>query len=90
MNEEKIKKRIVALTIGAVMLIVILISVLVYQFISIGVEINKRNELDEAIAEYLVLKDNADKELEAYSSYWWIVQRARELGYSFDGEHLYK
>ena len=90
MNEEKFKRKVVAITVGAVMLVVILLSVLIFQLVSIGVEVNKREELDAAIAEYNLLKDEAGKELEAYSSYWWIVQRARELGYSFDGEHLYK
>ena len=90
MNEEKFKRKVVAITVGAVLLIVILLSVLVFQLVSIGVEVKKQKELDAAIAEYNLLKEEAGKELEAYDSYWWIVQRARELGYSFDGEHLYK
>lgn len=90
MNEDKFKRRVVAFTVGAVLLVVILVSVLVYQLISFSIEKKKNRELDAKIAEYVQLKEDADKELEAYDSYWWIVQRARELGYSFDGEKLYK
>lgn len=90
MNEDKFKRKVVAFTVGAVLLVVILVSVLAYQLISISIERKKLNELDAKIAEYLELKEDASKELDAYDSYWWIIQRARELGYSFDGEKLYK
>ena len=89
MTESKFKRVVVSLTVGAVLLIVILVSVLVYQLVSINKAVAKREELDNAIKEYNILKEDADKQLEAYSSYWWIVQRARELGYSFDGDKLY-
>lgn len=90
MNEDKFKRRVIAFTVGAVLLVIILVSVLFYQLISISVERKKLRQLDAKIIEYNQLKEDADKELEAYDSYWWIVQRARELGYSFDGEKLYK
>ncbi len=90
MNEESFKRKVIALTVGAVLLVFILVSVLFYQLISISSERKKQRELDAKIIEYNQMKEDADKELEAYDSYWWIVQRARELGYGFDGEKLYK
>ena len=90
MNEDKFKRKVIAYTVGAVLLVVILVSVLFFQLISIFVSRKKIKELDAKIIEYNQLKEDADKELEAYDSYWWIVQRAREVGYSFDGEKIYK
>ena len=90
MNEGKLKKVIVASTVGAVLLLVILIAVMIFQLISINV--HKRNDaaLDEQIGIYKELKETNEDALKERSTYWWIVQRARELGYYFDGEKLYK
>ncbi len=89
MTEEKRKRLIVSATVGAVLLIVILIFVMVFQLVSIG---NKKREikaLNDKIAEYKVLIEDETKVKEARSSYWWIVSRARELGYCFDGDEIY-
>lgn len=63
---------------------------MIFQLISINV--HKRNvaALDEQIGIYKELKETNEGALEERSTYWWIVQRARELGYYFDGEKLYK
>ncbi len=89
-SEKKFKKLVVASTVGAVLLLAILIFVMCFQLISIGVENRKLEELNAEIATYKQLLEEGDKTLEARSSYWWIVQRARELGYVFDGDHVYK
>ena len=90
MNEEKTKRVIVATTIGAVLLLVVLLAVMVFQLISISVHRKNERALDEQIAIYKELKATNEDALEERSTYWWIVQRARELGYYFDGEKLYK
>jgi len=90
MTEEKLKRVTVATTVGAVLLAIVLLFVLVFQLISIKVEKDKLAELDAAIVEYKRLIDEGTEELDARSEYWWIVKRARELGYRFDGDKIYK
>ena len=46
--------------------------------------------LNAEIATYKQLLEEGDKTIEARTSRWWIEQRARELGYIFDGDHIYK
>ncbi len=72
------------------LLLVVLLGVLIFQFVSIGVEKSKKAELEKSIAEYKRLIDGGEEELAARSEYWWIVKRARELGYRFDGDKIYK
>ncbi len=83
MNEEKFKRVVIASTVGAVLLLVILISVLVYQLIAIGVQKKKEEELIAKYEEYNKLTDEEKAKLEAVNSYWYIVQEAREMGYFF-------
>lgn len=90
MNEGKLKRVIIATTVGAVLLLVILIAVMVFQLISIGVHKKKEAELNAQIAIYKELKETSEDALEERSAYWWIVQRARELGYYFDGDKIYR
>lgn len=88
MTEEKFKRTVVAVTVGAVLLVAVLVCVMVYQLIAIGVHKNKIASLNAEIERYKLLRDNEEKSIEARSSYWWIVQRARELGYVFDGDKV--
>ena len=50
MNESKLKKVIVAVTVGAVALMFFLVSFLVYQLVFINTEKRKGEELTEKIA----------------------------------------
>lgn len=81
MTEAKAKKLIVASTVGAILLIVILIAVMVYQLIAIGVENRKKAEYESAIAEYNRLIEEGEDILVLRSKKAWISRRARELGY---------
>lgn len=90
MTEAKAKRIAIAVTIGAVILAFVLFCVLVFQFVEIGKGKAKYNELNTEIARYKELKENGENTLEARSSYWWIVSRARELGYVFDGDKILK
>lgn len=83
MSESKFRKLIVALTVGAVLLFVILLSVMVYQLVSISNEKKKETELINAITEYEKLIEEGCDTLEARSSRWWIERRARELGLNY-------
>lgn len=81
MEKSKAERLIVAITAGAVLLVVILVSVLVYQLISINVKNRQVAELEAKIAEYNQLIEDGENVKEARSMRWWIEQRARELGY---------
>lgn len=83
MTESKAKRLIVAFTSGAVLLLVILVSVLAYQLVSIGIAKNKRAELEEQIAIYTQLTEENKNTLEARKQKWWIERRAREIGYKY-------
>lgn len=83
MTESKIKRLIVALTSGAVLFMAILVSVLVYQLVSIKVARNEIKELEKQIAIYTELTEDKKSTLSARRQKWWIERRARELGYKF-------
>jgi len=60
---------------------VILVSVLVYQLISIKVKRNQIAELENRIAYYNQLTEEERKENQYRYELDWIENRARELGY---------
>ena len=62
---------------------------MVFQLISIGNKKRQINEINDKIAEYKVLIEDETQVKEARDTYWWIVGRARELGYCFDGDKIY-
>ena len=89
MTEEKAKRLIVAGTVGAVVLVVVLLMVMVYQLISIGVKRNKINELEERIAEYNRLIESGEDTIKVRSEARWIEREARELGYIFKDDIIH-
>ena len=88
MTESKVKRMIVALTVGAVFLLVTLLSIMVYQMISIKVEKERIDYLKQKTAEYILLKEQGEETIEQRTMREWIEREARKLGYrySFDGE----
>ncbi len=83
MTEDKFKRIVVATTVGAVLLMFILVSVLVYQLIAISGQKKREEELIAKYQEYSRMTDEEKAKLEAVNSYWYIVQEAREMGYYF-------
>ena len=81
MTEKKFKRLIVAMTVGAVMLMVILIMIMVFQLISIKVYENEIVILKEKIAYYNDLNETGERVLEQRQLERWIKIRAQELGY---------
>ena len=64
MEESKFKKLVVAGTVGAVLLAVILLFVMVYQLVSIGLKQKQLDEYNAAIARYeQLIKDGETQEL---------------------------
>ena len=86
MTEAKAKRVIVASTVGAVLLLFILISVMVYGIIALNHERQKGRELEQKITEYNRLIKEGEDTLEARSLRAWIEMRARELGYVFESD----
>jgi predicted membrane protein len=83
MTEEKTKKVIIASTIGAVLLAVILVSVLVYQLIAMGVEKRRIKYFEDAIAECEQMIADGENEKLAYLKRDWIIKQAYKYGYIF-------
>ena len=83
MSELKLKKLIVAITVGAVLLVVILSSIMVYQLISIRAENKRIEKLELKIAEYKKLIENGEFTIKERSDYEWLKREARKLGYEF-------
>ena len=80
MTEEKAKRLIVAGTVGAVLLAVILLAVMIYQMVAISVY-KKRIEVYEAnIAKYEQLISLGEQTKEVYALRTWIEKEARKLG----------
>ena len=78
-----------AITVGAVMLLVILLSVMINQLISIDVKQKELAKLNEKIAEYKTLIERGEDTIEVRSTRQWIIREARQLGYIFDGDNIY-
>lgn len=86
MKENEFKKLVLSLTVGAVLLLVLLLFIMIYQLFSIRALKRQEAELESKIAEYELLIDNAEDTLEARQMRWWIERRARELGYVYVGD----
>ena len=90
MNESKAKRLIIATTVGAVLLVVILLAVLIYQMIAIGVENRRIADLNAKIAECDRLIEEGVDVKNARSQRDWIIYEARKLGYIFEGDSIIK
>ena len=84
MNELKLKKIILASTVGAVLLLVFLLSIMVYQLISIKVKKDDEAYLTQKIAEYEALIAEGEETFNERSMREWIEREARRLGYVYN------
>ncbi len=89
MTESKAKRLIVALTVGAVLLLVCLLSVWIYQLVAINLKEKQLAEINAEIEIYQELIKEGENTIEVRSSRQWIIREARQLGYYFDGDKLY-
>lgn len=79
--DEKFKKRVVAITIGAVLLFVILFCVMVYGLIKILVIKKENKNYEDQVAYYLSLTEEERQKAYACELEDYIRQEARKLGY---------
>ena len=83
MNESKFKRLVVAITAGAVMLLIFLLIIMIYQLIAISAERAEERELRAVVEQYMALTEEQQNTLDARTSRQWIERRARELGYVY-------
>ena len=84
MEEQKLKKIIAVSVSAAVILLVVLIAVMVYQMILLG---NGKKNVERLNAEIQTLeeqKEDLKKQIDIWQTDWKIDERARELGWLYD------
>lgn len=84
MPAEKLKKLIVSSVVTAVLLLFILLSIMVYQMISIRKVQVKIDALNEQIASLEAEKAQTEDEIDLWLSEWKIEERQRELGWVYE------
>lgn len=82
-SEAKFKRRVVAFTVGAVVLLAVLIMLMCYQLIKIGVENRRKSELVAQIALLNEEYKQGEETIEMRRKRLYIERRARELGYHY-------
>ena len=90
MDEGRKVQRRNAYIVGAILLLLILLAIMVYQIVAINIKNRDLNELNDQIAYYNELKASGAEETEWRKTLEWIVRRAGELGYRFEDDHLIK
>lgn len=83
MPAEKLKKLIVSSVVTAVLLLFILLSIMVYQMISIKTLQRRIDALEEQKEQLLVEKSETEDKIEIWLSEWKIDEKARELGWVY-------
>ncbi len=79
MTQDKMRKLITACVVAATALLVFLLSVLVYQWITMGVQARREKQLKEEIAAYEEMLETAENDLEYYQSETYRSYKAIEL-----------
>lgn len=89
MKEEKLKRLITAAVATAVVLLILLICIMSYQLISIAGANSKKKKLERQIDELQQQIDDTEENIDLYSQYWFIEQKAREYGMTFGDDTKY-
>ncbi len=89
MQEEKFKRKVIAITVGAVLLAFILVCIVIYQLIAICVSKNEQKRLDAQIAYNKVLIEEESDNLDARRSKWYLELEARKLGYRYPEDKIF-
>jgi cell division protein FtsB len=87
MEETKLKNRIKLISVICALVLFILLSLLVFEYIKFWQLKNKENQLNQRIEELSRLKENYTNEVDYKQSDAYIEEYAREvLGYGKNGE----
>lgn len=83
MTEEKLKKTITGMVVAGTVLVVILLGVIFYQFVSMGSKNAQIDSIKEQIQQYEEQKDNLEEELSIYQTDKKKEYLARQHGYVY-------
>ena len=83
MTEEKLKKTVVGMVVAGTVLVVLLLCVILYQFISMGVKQAQINSLHTQIQEYEEKKAELEDKLDIYETDKKKEDLARQHGYVY-------
>ena len=81
MTQEKMRKLVTAIVSACTILLTLLAGYLAYQWITIAVYKNKAEKLEQKIAYYKELNENAQNDLEYYESDLYKEWEAMKLGF---------
>lgn len=81
MTKERKERLVQAGTVIAVMLMILLLGVLIYQLRVMAVKKAQIAELEKQIEELIEERDNSQSDIEMWLAEWKIEERARQLGY---------
>lgn len=82
-SDVRFERKVVAFTVGAVVLLALLVILMCYQLIKIGVQNNRLNQLKADIAALEQEYEKGEDTLEIRRKAAYIEMRARELGYRY-------
>lgn len=86
MTQEKRNRIVAAVTVNAVLLLVILMSVLIYQLTTIVALANRKKDIQNQIQEYERQIEDSEDKLDEYRTEEWLKNKAYEYGFIFPGE----
>ncbi len=84
MTEERMKRLLTAFVSTGVILLVVLLTVLVFQMICLSQKNKELQALKEAEAEYLQIKENTEDNISLWLEEWKIEEAARKYGFRFE------
>ena len=84
MTNDKRKRLKSAVIVGAVLFLIIIMSIVIYQCVSISARKKRVEFLEAEIQRYYQLIEQGEETIELRSLREWIEVEARELGYIWD------
>ena len=85
--ETAFKRKVVAVSVGAVVLLAVLLIAMCYQLIAIGVKYSEKNQLIADIALLDEQLQKGEETIEIRRKAVYIERRARELGYRYANDN---
>ena len=86
MTEQKRNRLIAAITVNIVILIVVLAVVCIYQIVQLVTLNNMKKDIQSKIEYYQEGIDKAENELDYYQTDEWLINKAYEYGWSYNGK----
>ena len=84
MEEQKLRKIIAVSVSAAVILLVVLIAIMIYQMIMLQNGRKNVEKLNAEIAELEDRKNDLENQIDIWQAEWKIDERARELGWLYE------